>query len=195
MKAKSQNVLLILFFEMFRISAFTFGGGFVIATFVKKQFADKLHWIDEKEMLDLIALGQSSPGAVAVNIAILTGWRVFGFLGMVVAVIATILPPIIIISAVSLFYSAFAANRFASLFLEGMRSGVAAVILSVSLDLIMGLIKEKSVARLFIMVLIFIASFCFRVNTIILITAALAIGIIVSVFRAGRSRIGHETAH
>lgn len=186
MKTKPQNVLLILFFEMLRISAFTFGGGFVIATFVKKQFADKLHWIDEKEMLDLIALGQSSPGAVAVNIAILTGWRFFGFFGMVVAVIATILPPIFIISVISLFYSAFAANQIAALFLEGMRSGVAAVILSVSLDLIMGLIREKSAVRLCIMVLIFVASFYFKVNTIILISVALAVGVIVSAFQAGR---------
>lgn len=186
MKAKSQNVLLVLFFEMLRISAFTFGGGFVIATFIKKQFADKLHWIDEKEMLDLIALGQSSPGAVAVNIAILTGWRIFGFFGMVVAVIATILPPIFIISVISVFYSTFASNQISALFLEGMRSGVAAVILSVSLDLIRGLIKEKSAVRLCIMVLIFIASFYFKVNTIILITAALAVGMIVSVFQAGR---------
>lgn len=90
---KQKGALRKLFFTMLYISTFTFGGGFVIITFMKKKFVDELHWIDETEMLDLTALAQSSPGAIAVNAAILVGWRVAGFPGMAVAVLATIIPP------------------------------------------------------------------------------------------------------
>ena len=67
---------------MFYISSCTFGGGFVIISFMKKIFVDKYHWIDEEEMLDLSAIAQSSPGAIAVNAAILVGWRMAGSVGV-----------------------------------------------------------------------------------------------------------------
>ena len=124
--------LLKLFFSMLYISAFTFGGGFVIVTFMKRKFVEELHWIDEKEMLDMTALAQSSPGSIAVNIAILIGWKVAGFLGMVTAVLGTVIPPMVILSVISLFYEMFATNRYVSLVLKGMQSGVAAVILDVA---------------------------------------------------------------
>ena len=82
---KTGAVLRKLFFSTLYISTFTFGGGFVIITFMKKKFVDELHWIDENEMLDLAALAQSSPGAIAVNAAILVGWRMAGFAGMLIA--------------------------------------------------------------------------------------------------------------
>ena len=78
---------------------------------MKRKFVDELHWIDEQEMLDLVALAQSSPGAIAVNAAILVGWRVCGFAGMLTAVLGTILPPMIILSVISLFYAAFCQQR------------------------------------------------------------------------------------
>ena len=127
--------LLKLFFSMLYISAFTFGGGFVIVTFMKRKFVEELHWIDEKEMLDMTALAQSSPGSIAVNIAILIGWKVAGFLGMVTAVLGTVIPPMVILSVISLFYEMFATNRYVSLVLKGMQSGVAAVILDVAVGL------------------------------------------------------------
>lgn len=101
-----------LFFSMLYISSFTFGGGFVIATFMKEKFVDELHWIDEKEMLDITALAQSSPGAIAVNVAILVGWQVDGLLGMFLAVLGTIIPPMVTLSVISLFYAAFASNVY-----------------------------------------------------------------------------------
>ena len=94
---KKKHLLLELFLSTLYISSFTFGGGFVIVTFMKRKFVDELHWIDEQEMLDLVALAQSSPGAIAVNAAILVGWRVCGFAGMLTAVLGTILPPMIIL--------------------------------------------------------------------------------------------------
>ena len=95
---------------MVYISSFTFGGGFVIVSIMKKKFVDELHLIDEDEMLDYVAISQSSPGAIAVNCAILVGRKIAGFVGMLVAVAGTILPPIVILTVISLFYNAFATN-------------------------------------------------------------------------------------
>ena len=102
-RSKKNALLLKLFLSTLYISSLTFGGGFVIVTFMKRKFVDELHWIDEEEMLDLVALAQSSPGAIAVNAAILVGWRICGFAGMVTAVLGTVLPPLVILSVISSF--------------------------------------------------------------------------------------------
>ena len=175
--------LIQLFLSTLYISAFTFGGGFVIVTFMKRKFVDELHWIDESEMLDLIALAQSSPGAIAVNAAILVGWRVGGFLGMLVGVLGTILPPMVILSVISFFYNAFATNPYVALALKGMQAGVAAVILDVVIGLGGRVIKEKSVIHILLMVAAFAAVVVWDVNVIHVILAAALIGILLEVVR------------
>lgn len=169
-----------LFFSMLYISAFTFGGGFVIITFMKRKFVDELGWIDEQEMLDLTALAQSSPGAIAVNAAILVGWRVGGFLGMVTAVVGTVLPPITILSVISLFYAAFAANPYVALVLKGMQAGVAAVILDVVWGLGANVVKTKSAIHMVVMAAAFIATFVYGVNVIYIILAAALLGVVLA---------------
>ena len=89
-KKTDGQTLAKLFFSMLYISAFTFGGGYVIVTLLKKKFVDEYHWIEENEMLDLTAIAQSAPGAIAVNGAIVVGYKLAGFIGAVVAIIATI---------------------------------------------------------------------------------------------------------
>ena len=71
----SSGILKKLFFSTLFLSAFTFGGGYVIVTLLKQKFVDELHWIDEEEMLDMVAIAQSSPGAIAVNGAIVVGYK------------------------------------------------------------------------------------------------------------------------
>lgn len=161
-----------LFLATLYISTFTFGGGFVIVTFMKRKFVDSLKWLSEEEMLDFAALAQASPGAIAVNAAILVGWRVCGFAGMVVAVLGTILPPMVILSVISLFYAAFAANRWVALALKGMQAGVAAVILDVACGLGAKVAKERSALSLALMAGAFLANFVFDVNVIFIILAA-----------------------
>ncbi len=172
------KLLFRLFTSMLYISAFTFGGGFVIVTFMKKKFVDGYHWIDEQEMLDLTALAQSSPGAIAVNASILVGWRVGGFVGMVVSVLGTIIPPMVIIGVISLFYAAFATNPYVALVLKGMQAGVAAVILDVVCELGTKVVKTKSWLNIALMLAAFIASFVFDVNVIYIILIAAVIGVI-----------------
>ncbi len=182
-KPRMTNVLWMLFSGMFYISAFTFGGGFVIATFVKKKFSDELEWIDESEMLDLIALAQSAPGAIAVNVAILVGWKVFGVIGMIASVLGTILPPMIILTAVSFIYNLIADNMYVAMVLKGMQAGVAAIILSVSIDLAVKVMKEKSILYDALIVAAFVLSFFFKVNVVFLIIAALLLGVALAFFR------------
>lgn len=180
MNAKSgrAKTLLTLFFNMLYISTFTFGGGFVIVTLMKQKFVDKLHWMDESEMLDMTAIAQSSPGAIAVNAAILVGWRIAGFAGMLTAVVATILPPMVILSAISYCYQAFESNRYVALALKGMQAGVAAVILSVVFDLGGKVVRERSALSILLMILAFLATFAFKVNVVLIILAAAAVGVV-----------------
>lgn len=178
--------LLKLFTTTFNISMFTFGGGFVIVTFMKKKFVDELGWINEEEMLDYAAIAQSSPGAIAVNTAILVGFKIKGIIGMLVAVLGTILPPMIIITAISFIYDIFITNEIVKVVLEGMQIGVAAVILSVSLDLGTNVIKEKSLLFILIIIAAFIADMFFNVNVVFIILACAVIGILRLVYQRSK---------
>ena len=165
-----------LFLSTLYISAFTFGGGFVIVTFMKKKFVDELHWIDEDEMLDLTAIAQSSPGSIAVNAAILVGWRISGALGIAIAVLGTLLPPMLILSMISFFYAAFASNRYVALTLRGMQAGVAAVILDVVCGLGSKVVKEHSALSIALMLCAFAATFFFKINVVFILLAAALVG-------------------
>lgn len=189
-KDSKANLLWKLFFSTLYISAFTFGGGFVIITFMKKKFVDELHWINEEEMLDMTALAQSSPGAIAVNAAILVGWRVAGAIGMITAVIGTILPPMLILTAVSFFYQAFAANRYVAFLLKGMQAGVVAVILDVVCNLGGNVLKTRQIPSYVVMAAAFVATFVFGINVIYIILAAAAAGILMEIWK--RKKGVHE---
>ena len=170
--------LWVLFLTTLYISAFTFGGGFVIVTFMKHKFVDELHWINEQEMLDFTALAQSCPGAIAVNAAIFVGWNVYGLAGMLVATLGTILPPMIILSVVSFFYAIFSANVWVAIVLKGMQAVVAAVILDAACSLGESVLIEKSSLSIFIMTAAFVCDFFLGVNVVYIILVAACIGII-----------------
>ena len=162
-----------LFSSMLYISAFTFGGGFVIVSLMQKKFVDQLHWLEEEEMLDMTALAQASPGAIAVNAAILVGRKVAGGAGMAVAVLGTILPPMVVLSVISLAYQAFASNPWVAAALKGMQAGVAAVIVDVSCRVV----KERDPLAMGLMIAAFILSYAFHVNVIYLILGAALLGV------------------
>ena len=103
----NKKVLINLFLSTLYLSAFTFGGGYVIVTLMKNKFVDECHWIEEDEMLDLVAIAQSAPGAIAVNGAIVVGYKLAGIIGVLVATAATVIPPFIIISVISAFIYCF----------------------------------------------------------------------------------------
>ena len=149
---KKQKVLWKLFLSTLYLSAFTFGGGYVIVTLMKDKFVDKYHWIEENEMLDLIAIAQSAPGAIAVNGAIVVGYKLAGLAGVLTAIFGTVLPPFLIISVISVFYQIFRDNFIISELLDGMQAGVGAVIASVVWDMAAGITKKKEWTSIVIMV-------------------------------------------
>lgn len=138
------DVLRKLFFSCLYLSTFTFGGGYVIVTLMKKKFVDDYQWIDEKEMLDLVAIAQSSPGPIAVNGAIVVGYKLAGILGAMTAILGTIIPPFLIISVISVGYHSFRDSYIISQILEGMQAGVGAVIASVVYEMGVGMCRKKT---------------------------------------------------
>ena len=135
MKKSKAWILWTLFKSMFVLSSCTFGGGFVIVSLMKKKFVEELQWLDEDEMLDVTAITQSAPGPLPVNASVIIGYRMAGILGSLSAVFGTILPPMIILSIISLFYNQFRTNKYIAVALQVMRAGVAAVIFDVVINL------------------------------------------------------------
>lgn len=165
-----------LFLSTLQLSACTFGGGFVIIPLMRRKFVEQLHWIDEQEMLDLTAIAQSSPGAIAVNASILVGYRVAGIPGACLTVLGSILPPLVIISIISLFYAAFRDNPIVNMAMNGMLAGVAAVILDVVYTMGRSVFRLRRVLPVLVMLLSFIAVRFLKVNILLIILACGLIG-------------------
>ncbi|MBQ8092731.1 MAG: chromate transporter [Clostridia bacterium] len=172
------NKLLTLFLSTFRLSACTFGGGFVIIPLMRSLFVQKLHWIEDEEMLDMTAIAQSSPGAIAVNASILVGYNVAGFPGALMTVLGTILPPLIIISVISVFYQAFRDNPYVSIVMSGMLCGVAAVILDVVIDMTAGILKRRKVLYVLMLIGAFVAVRGFGVSIILVLLVCGLLGVL-----------------
>lgn len=184
-----KDKLKTLFLSTLYLSAFTFGGGYVIITLLKNKFVDELKWISEEEMLDYVAIAQSSPGPIAVNGAIVIGYKICGFPGILVAVLGAIIPPFVILTVVSAFYAAFKTNPYIQSLLFGMKSGVSAVIVSVVWDMAFGIVKKKDVLLIVIMAAAFILNYYLKVNVILIIVATLIIGIFRSLIKARGERV------
>lgn len=185
--SEKRKRLVKLFLSTLYLSAFTFGGGYVIVTLMKKKFVDEYHWIDGQEMLDLVAIAQSAPGAIAVNGAIVVGYKLAGILGAMVAIIATIIPPFLIISAVSFFYVAFQQNIYVKMMLDGMQAGVGAVIAVVVYDMGKGIVVGRNWISIVIMVAAFAANYVFKVNVIYVVLVCGAFGVARTLWGARRS--------
>ena len=166
-----------MFYTMLYISAFTFGGGFVIVSLMKKKYVDEYGWLTEEEMLDLTALAQSSPGAIAVNAAILTGYRMEGILGVIASVLGTVIPPVTTLSIISLCYGIFRDSPLVQAVLKGMQAGVAAVICDVVLDLSGKVVKSKRIFSVLLMIVAFVLVYFFDLNVILVILAAAVLGV------------------
>lgn len=171
--------LLHLFVQTFYLSAFTFGGGYVIVSLLQRKFVNEYHWIEEEEMLDLVAIAQSAPGPIAVNGAIVVGYKLAGISGVLVSVLGAILPPFVIISVISVFYEIFRDNKIVSSMLAGMQAGVAAVIISVVYEMAKGQSKKDNRVELaIIMAAAFIANYFLNISVIYIILTCIGIGIV-----------------
>lgn len=181
-----------LLLSTFRLSACTFGGGFVIIPLMRKRFVEELGWIEEDEMLDLTAIAQSSPGAIAVNASILVGYHVAGVPGAMITVLGTVLPPLMIISVISLFYQAFRDNAIVNMAMSGMLCGVAAVICDVVINMAKAVLKKKRILPVLVMIGSFVSVHFFSVNIIVIILVCGAIGAADTWYRGKAAKEGDQ---
>ncbi|MEG0176436.1 chromate transporter [Anaerorhabdus sp.] len=177
-KKADKKMLWQLFCSTFMLSACTFGGGFVIVSLMKKEFVEKLCWLEEDEMLDVTAIAQSSPGPIPVNASVILGYRMGGIVGSFVAVVGTILPPMVIISIIAIFYEQFRSNIIIATALQVMRAGVAAVIFDVVLNLAKNVVATKRVLYIGLMGTAFFCAVVLNMSAMLIIVACLAIGFI-----------------
>ena len=154
----------LLFKSTFIISAFTVGGGFIIIPLLKAKYVDEYGWLDDEETINMVAIAQSAPGIMAVNSAIILGYRMAGVPGAITGMFATILPPLITISLIAYCYSFFAANPYVQLVLKGMQCGATALLLSVAIDLLKKQLKKKLVLPLLVIIGTFVANLVYEVN-------------------------------
>ncbi|MCR5088631.1 MAG: chromate transporter [Oscillospiraceae bacterium] len=178
-----------LFFSTLKLSACTFGGGFVIIPLMKRRFVDELGWLEEDEMMDLTAIAQSSPGAIAVNASILVGYHMAGIPGALLTVLGTVLPPLAIISVISLFYQEFRDNAVVNMAMAGMLCGVAAVICSVVVDMTGSIVRQKRLLPLQVLAGAFIAVRFFSVNIMVIILVCGLIGAADTILRDRRRTV------
>ena len=184
---KKKMSLFSWFGTMLYISAFTFGGGYAMLSMIKREFADKRGWIGEGEILDLAALAQSAPGAVAVNGAVVFGYRLAGMSGVLTGVLATILPPFLILSQASGVYEAVCSQQAAVWALQGMAAGTAAVVLSVFWDMINSLANGREWGQLKAAAAALAAILIFGCSAVVVMSVCILVGI-AQVLRTGKER-------
>ncbi len=127
-----KNMYLQLFASFFKIGAFTFGGGWAMISIIEREIVDKHHWIERDDFLDLLAIAQSLPGILAVNISIAVGDKLRGGKGSIVASLGTILPSFLIILAIAIFLTPdiIKNNHTISSIFMGIRPAVVALIVA-----------------------------------------------------------------
>ncbi len=179
---KKKELYKTLFTSTLYLSTFTFGGGYVIVPLMEKKFVDDLGWLDQDEMLNLVALGQSAPGPIAVNTSLLVGYRMAGVPGALVTVLGTILPPLIIMTILSYIYMAVRDNVIVNNVLLGMQAGVAAIIVNVVYNMGSRVVKQRKAIPILVMLAALIAGIVFQVNILWLLFFSALIGAITTVW-------------
>ncbi|MDP4152137.1 MAG: chromate transporter [Bacillota bacterium] len=178
-----------LFTSTFVLSAFTVGGGYVIVPLMQKKFSEQLKWISNDEIIDIASLAQAAPGPIAVNAAMLIGYKTGSVLGAFVTVLGTVLPPLIIMAAVSFFYTAFITNAVVAAVLKGIRAGVAAVMVDAVISMAQTLLKKKSSFNYIVLIIAFLLSFVFNINSAYIILGAGILGYVYYTIMKKREKV------
>lgn len=167
-----------LFTIVLKLGAFTFGGGYAMFPLMEREYVDKRGWFETQEMLDMLAVAQSLPGMISINASILVGYRLFGIIGSLVAVLGLALPSLIVLSVISFFYVKFRENIYVNAALKGIRVAVVALLVQAVIKL--GKPGVKGVFGWIMASLAFLTALIFSVHPVLIILAGLLIGIIYS---------------
>ena len=130
------SILLAIFLSMFKIGCFAFGGGYAIIALLENEFISKRNWIDHEEFLDVVAIAESTPGPIAINVATYIGYKLKGFVGAVFATVGMCLPSFVIMYIVSLFYGQFMEIALVAAAFRGIQICVVYLIASAGLKML-----------------------------------------------------------
>ena len=182
-------MLLQLFLSFFKIGAFTFGGGYAMIALLESEFVSRKKWLMQEEFLDMLAIGESTPGPIAVNMATFIGYKVAGVLGALLATLAVCLPAFAIIFTISFFFDKFLSLTYVGYAFRGIQVAVVYLIGSAGVKVIKGLKKEVFpivVASLTFVSFIVLSLFSVNFSTIFYILIAGVLGLIL--YAIGRIR-------
>lgn len=132
---KKLKTALFLFFTMFKIGLFTFGGGYAMIAILERELVERKKWIEHDEFIDLIAIAESTPGPIAINSSTYIGYKRCGVLGSIFATLGVVLPSFIIIFTISLFYDAFIKIQAVKYAFNGIQACVCFLILSAGIKM------------------------------------------------------------
>lgn len=177
-KAKS---ILGLFLTMFKIGAFTFGGGYAMLSLLENEFVSKKKWMEKDEFLDMVAIAESTPGPIAINSATYIGYKRGGVLGSAFATLGVVLPSFIIIYIISLFLDAFLSLTLVANAFRGIQACVVYLIGSVGIKMLREMEKKPLPIIIFAIVLSMLVAFSLLAvsfSSIIYIVVSGAVGVI-----------------
>ena len=173
-------MLLSLFWTFFKLGLFTFGGGYAMIANIREIVVDKKKWLDEDELMQVIAIAESTPGPIAINLATYVGYKKGRFLGSLLSTLGVVLPSLIIIFTISLFLDAFMSNVYVQYAFVGIKCAVAFLILKAGLNMFKKLPKKPLPLVCFgvvFAVMIVFELFAVEFSSIFLILIGGAIGI------------------
>lgn len=173
-----------LFLTFLKIGAFTFGGGYAMIPLVQRETVEKYGWITDDDLLDIVAIAESTPGPIAVNSATFVGYRVGGTAGALLASLGVILPSFTVVLLVSFLLRRFGELRAVRYAFFGIRAGVLALILHSLCKMLRD--SRRDVFSLVVTALSFVAVAVFDVNALIVIPAAALLGLAYSRIVRGR---------
>lgn len=150
---KKLKDLAILFFTMFKIGLFTFGGGYAMLAILENEFVEKKKWTDKDDFLNMIAIAESTPGPIAINSATYLGYKRAGVIGSAFATLGVVLPSFIIIFTISLFFDAFLEFKYVQYAFRGIQACVVYLILNAGIKLFKGLKKNAYSVTAFVLTL------------------------------------------
>ena len=184
------KLLFDLFYIFARIGGFTFGGGYAMLPMLQKEVVEKRKWATQDELMDYYAIGQCTPGIIAVNVATFVGTRLRGFWGALFATLGVITPSIIIIMIIAAFISGFQDIEIVTHAFNGIRAAVVALILSSVIKLSKKSIVDKITAVIF--VLVAVLSFFTDVSPVLFIIIVAAVSLVINMIKAKKMKGGEE---
>ena len=177
MKEK-RKLLWRLFFTFFKIGAFPFGGGYAMIPLIQREAVQKHAWVTEDDILEIVAIAESTPGPIAVNAATFVGYRTGGFFGALCATLGVVLPSFLVILAISGILRQFQENKWVSYAFFGVRAGVLALVVKAMISMYQKC--EKSILAYGVMLGVFVAVAILDMNVLLVLIASAIMGLAVT---------------